>query len=317
MNPIVFIVGCPRSGTTLLQRLVDSHPRIAIVPEVEWIPRRYQNREGLTPDGLMTPQFAKILRSFGRYSSLPISQEELRDLLAQHPPLSYSKFISLLFDRYGKARGKELVGNKTVDHARNIATLHELWPEAKFVHLVRDGRDVCLSALSWRRADSLASRFSTWSRDPVSTAALWWEWHVRLAREAGRPLGSTLYHEIRYESLVDQPAAECRSLCEFLQLPFQEEMLRFHEKRAVSGPGLDAKHQWLPPTRGLRDWRKQMSQEEIERFEAAAGELLDELGYERRLRAPSRESLQQSLETRRRFEGSPLPRSWHISEAAG
>src|SRR5437867_7288328 len=171
MNPIVFIVGCPRSGTTWLQRLVDAHPRIAIVPEVEWISRRYENREGLTPDGLVTPRLAEGLRSFGRYASLPMSQEELRDLLAQEPPISYSRFVTLLFDRCGKARGKELVGNKTVDHARNIGTLHHLWPEAKFIHLIRDGRDVCLSALSWRRADKLASRFSTWRRDPVSTAA--------------------------------------------------------------------------------------------------------------------------------------------------
>ncbi len=77
------------------------------------------------------------------------------------------------------------------------------------------------------------------------------------------------------------PAEECAKLCSFLRLPFDDAMVRFHEGRTRKEPGLSTKKAWLPPTPGLRDWRSQMPPEDVERFEAAAGDLLDELGYER------------------------------------
>ena len=65
-----------------------------------------------------------------------------------------------------KAAGKRLVGDKTPAYVRSIPTLHDLWPEAKFVHIVRDGRDVALSAVNWDRAYKLANRYSTWTEAP-------------------------------------------------------------------------------------------------------------------------------------------------------
>ena len=100
------------------------------------------------------------------------------------------------------------MGDKTPGYVRRIPTLHALWPEAKFVHIIRDGRDVCLSAINWRKADHALGRFSTWTEDPITTAAVWWEWHVRLGREDGGSLPPKLYHEVRYEALVSVPARD-------------------------------------------------------------------------------------------------------------
>jgi hypothetical protein len=97
-----------------------------------------------------------------------------------------------------------LVGDKTPDYARNLPTLHALFPEAKFIHLIRDGRDVQLSAVNWKRkAARFTSLFPSWGKEPVATAAAWWEWHVRQARESGRLLGPGLYCEVHYEALVE------------------------------------------------------------------------------------------------------------------
>jgi len=315
-NPFLFIVGCPRSGTTLLQRMVDAHPQIAIIPEIGWIPRRYENRDGLTPEGLVAPAFVYDLLEkggFGRFTPLPMSRQELEDLLASGRSISYAALLTLCFERYGKARGKALVGNKTVDYARSIATLHSLWPQAKFVHLIRDGRDVCLSAMNWRRAGKLASRFATWREDPVSTAALWWEWYVRLGHEAGSRLGAELYYEIHYESLVAHPVEECAALCNFLGVPYDNAMLRFHQGRVKTGASLDAKHAWLPPTPGLRDWRSQMPPEDLEQFEAAAGDLLDELGYPPGADHLPAHRLERASRIRSLFEGRPLPQRWQAA----
>jgi hypothetical protein len=179
-----------------------------------------------------------------------------------------------------------------------MALLHELFPEARFVHLIRDGRDVALSAIAWRRASKLAKRLSTWNTHPVPTAALWWERHVRSGREAAELRDSDAYHEVRYEALIADPAVEAESLCNFLDLPFDESMLRFHEGRRRSEPGLSAKKAWLPPTSGLRDWASEMSAENVERFEAMAGDLLDELGYPRAVPEPAAEACELAEEIR-------------------
>jgi hypothetical protein len=317
MNPFVFIIGCARSGTTLLRRIVNAHPRIAITQETHWIPGFFEKRIGLTPEGQVTLQLVAELLDYDRFPRLKIDREQLERLFHSGPAVSYADFIAGIFDLYGQARGKSLVGDKTPGYVRDIGTLHGLWPEAKFVHLIRDGRDVSLSAINWKgKGDKLARRFSTWGEHPVTTAAVWWKWRVALGREGGQWLGPDLYYELRYEALVARPAQECARLCAFLDVPYDEAMLRFHEGHTKDDPTLDAKRAWRPITPGLRDWRTQMSAEDLERFEAAAGDLLDELGYPRAAPLPRPEALAHAARIRDRFtldaqaRGRGLPEDW-------
>ena len=281
-NPYLFIVGCPRSGTTLLRRILNAHPQIAIGPESHWIPRWFEKRKGLTPDGFVTPELISNLLDNRRFRRLRISPEQLDGLIKSDAPVSFATFVSDLFNLYGDRKRKPLVGDKTPGYARRIKTLHNLWPKARFIHLIRDGRNVCLSVVNWkRRIGDFTTRFPTWNEDPISTVALWWEWHVQMARDAGHLLGPELYYEIRYESLVTNPAEECERLCSFLGVSYDDCMLRFHEGRTKTDSGLSPKKAWIPIKPGLRDWRRQMAARDIEIFEAVVGHLLDELGYER------------------------------------
>jgi hypothetical protein len=287
MSPFVFIVGCPRSGTTLLRRVVNAHPQVAIPHETHWVPDFFQKRVGLTPDGLVTPELIDRLVAHRKFPKLGVSRQQLEGLLGAGAAVPYARFVTGVYDLHGQGQGKALVGDKTPEYGRKIRTLHGLWPEAKFVHLIRDGRDVCLSHLNWQvKAAKLSRRLRTWDEDPVSTAAVWWEWNVRLVREAGGALGPGLYHELRYEALVARPEEECGKLCAFLGLPYDAAMLRFHEGRTRADPTLDAKRAWRPITPGLRDWRTEMPAEGQERFEASAGDLLGELGYPRAVSRP-------------------------------
>src|ERR671913_1776068 len=212
-DPYLFIVGCARSGTTLVHRIVDAHPEIAITPEMHWISRQFKSRNGLVASELISE-----LAEHKRFAQFEIPREEFEGLLGSGEAVPYPTFLRRVFALYGKIKNKPLVGNKTPAYIRRMLDLHALWPEAKFVHIIRDGRDVCLSVLNWKKADHIVGRYASWEEDPVSTTALWWERKVRTAREAGARLGSSLYYEVRYESLISRPEQECQRLCEFLDV---------------------------------------------------------------------------------------------------
>jgi hypothetical protein len=302
VNPYLFIVGSHRSGTTLLRRIVEAHSRIAVVPETQWIPAFYKDRVGLTAEGLVTPEFISQLIAHRKFRHLGISPGELGLLLQGGERLAYAHFVGRIFDRCAAARSKPLVGDKTPNYVRQIHVLHTLWPRTRFVHLIRDGRDVCLSVLSWKRkAARMAELFPTWDDDAVTTAALCWERDVRQGREKGSTLGPGLYQEVRYEALVGSPAEQTRRLCSGLGVAYEDSMLEFHRGRIRAEPGLSPKEAWLPITPGLRDWKVQMTPSEVERFEAAAGVLLDELGYARGCPRPSPAAREQAARIRERF----------------
>jgi Sulfotransferase family len=200
----------------------------------------------VTPVGLVTPELISWLLSPEKFTRMWIGQHELEGLVAGEEPVSYSTFVTSVFDLYGKGQDKRLVGDKTPSYLRHIPTLHALWPQAKFVHIIRDGRDVCLSMVNWKKGHVAAGCPATWTEDPLVTAALWWKHRVRLGREVGGALRPERNYEIRYESLVSQPATECAALCDFLGLPYHDAMLKFYEGREKADHSLDAKKAWRP-----------------------------------------------------------------------
>jgi Sulfotransferase family len=311
MNPYVFFVGCTRSGTTLLRRIGDAHPELAVAPEQQWLPRWWEWQVGVEPDGTVTADLVDMLIADRRFGLLELPFRRVTQLIEREPREHYARVVSALFDLYGELRGKRLVGEKTPKYGRYLPTLHALWPHAKAVHLIRDGRDVALSLLAWDKAERNVGRFPAWDDDPVTTAALYWEWNVRLGREAVG-FGPGTYYELRYEALVADPQRECRALCDFLALEFDPAMLRSHEGRERSKPGLSAKKAWKPITPGLRSWRQEMAPDAVARFEAAAGTLLDELGYERGAQDPSDEELERAEQLRTTFADAARRHRWRV-----
>jgi hypothetical protein len=316
-NPYLFIVGCARSGTTLLRRIVDAHPHIAIMPPIHWIVSFRKRDARQTAGGIVTKETVSALLEHRRFVQLEVSPAQFEGLIGPDETPSYADFLARIFGLYAQVKGKSLVGNKTPVYVRRISTLHTLWPKARFVHLIRDGRDVCLSVTNWSKAAPIAARYSTWTKDPVSTIALWWKQKVQQGREAGSSLGPELYYEIRYESLVTNPAEECKALCAFLALPYDDAMLRFYEEQTKTEPDLEAEHPWLPITPGLRDWRTQMAAEDVQRFEAVTGDLLEELQYPRAVRCPQPEAQRHAASIQKIFiqdarsrRARTLPKGW-------
>ncbi len=315
VNPFLFLGGCLRSGTTLARRILDAHPLLAVVHETQWPPRLFERGRGVTAGGTVTSELLPLLFEHPRFARLEMEPEVVEKLFAEGAPLGYADFVSRLFDLYGENRGKPLVGEKSPGYVRHIPTLSGLWPYARFVHVIRDGRDVSLSVLSWKKRHKLA-RFSTWAQDPLTTVALWWEWHVRMGVEDGSELGGSRYRELRYEALVQRPVRAVREVCLWLGLDYDEAMLAYHEGQRVRGHGHAARGPGLPVTPGLRSWKSQMAHDDVVRFEAACADLIEDLGYERataRLPTPAIDAaarLRRAFATDLRQQQRAVPREW-------
>jgi hypothetical protein len=270
-----FIVGSNRSGTTLLRSMFDSHPAMAIPPETYFVLRMARARRRYEASREFdTPRFISDLSRAGGFQRMGLRIDRVRNLLESKPGLDLPEAMRVLFREYAAEHGKARYGDKTPSYVSHIPFLAEVFPEACFIHIIRDGRDVSLSLL-----DNSADR--------LDEAAHFWRACVTAGRDAGRALGPGRYTEVRYEDLVLNPRERLTELCTFLGLDFDDRMLDYRDSAqkwmaATRDPNI---HQSLlkPPTRQVRDWRTAMSRDEIFLFEALNGDLLDELGYERTL----------------------------------
>jgi hypothetical protein len=306
-NPYLFVVGCPRSGTTLLQRMLDNHPRLAVANDTHFIPRALekvapQAVEAVTrgDDLPLTPELVEGVRAYHRFPRLGLVDAAVREAAAQSA--TYREFVSALYAEYGRLRGKPLAGEKTPDYVRRLPLLHALFPWARTVHIIRDGRDVALSLLEWANEDKGPGKFALWRDEPVAVCALWWRWLVSTGRRDGQGLGPTRYFEVWYEDLVARPEQTLHDVATFLGVSFAPEMAAYHEGKSRPAPGRSAKCAWLPPTPGLRDWRAQMAERDVELFEALGGDLLSSLGYERAVPTTSPGTAEAARECLRRWE---------------
>src|SRR5262249_48721143 len=152
------------------------------------------------PDGLLASEPVAKWFAQKRFDQYHINPEEIRRLIEPGRLLPYRVFLTRLFDLYGKTHGKPVIGSLTPSYLRLLPVVHRLWPMAKFVHLIRDGRDVWQSVLSRKETECSVTRYATWAEDPVATTALWWKRKVLQGRQGGCKLAPGLYYEVRYES---------------------------------------------------------------------------------------------------------------------
>ena len=283
--PFVFVVGCPRSGTTLLQRMLDSHPQLTIANDTHFITRAAKRVFRRESQPSLTPELVASVKSYRRFYRMGLSEEEVD--VAAEDCLTYAAFVSRLYAQRGQKFQKDLSGEKTPDNCRNMPLLHGLFPASRFVHIIRDGRNTALSTLNWATESKGPGKWSLWNEDPLATCALWWRWQAGIGERDGQKLGKDYYHRLKYEELVAEPETELGKISTFLGIPYSESMANYHAGKTRHQPGLSAKAAWLPPVKNLRNWQTDMSPEDVDVFEGIAGKLLNGSGYSCRGRRPS------------------------------
>jgi Sulfotransferase family len=272
--PFPFIVGRGRSGTTLLRTMFDSHPDVAFPPESHFIVGLGLSQDLYDSDGgFASDVFLRRLMSRPHFQRWELPTEDVRAAFDDGIG-SYADAIRRVYSIYATHQGKHRYGDKTPSHVLHISYLAQLFSEGRFIHLIRDGRNGALSYLK-----------EPFGPSTVGEAAIWWKRMVVAGRTAGKQLDERRYREVHYESLVEDPEATLRDLCEFIDVSFDEAMLHYYDRPDIlSRFGIRASaHQNVhrAPTANIRDWRAEMSREDVALFEAIAGDLLSELGYER------------------------------------
>jgi hypothetical protein len=266
--PLV-VLGVSRSGTTLLRVVLDRSPGLAIPDESFFVPLlarrhgRVVRRERFLDDVGRIP----TIRAWG------LTAPDVAPRIADGMPTGDA--IAAVFEAYAERERKPRWGDKTPMYMRHLPLLERLFPQAQYVHLVRDGRDAAVSFL-----ELPAGTYSrTWAHPETPRAfACLWRVEVSAARELGSRVGPSRYLETRYEELVSDPEATVRRICDFAGLPFEAAMLGYPDAVDVSAKP----HQQRllqPPTRGVRNWRSELGERDARGFEDVGGELLGELGY--------------------------------------
>lgn len=280
MRP-VFIVGAPRSGTTLLQFMLRSHPNISlptaeshfIVPLAlrsdEFEPLNEENiRRVYEATAGMNPVFVRE-----DLHGLEFDPQALASAACAAQRQRFAQVIDFLFETNAKGEGKIRWGDKTPYYALHLPILNLLFPDAQFIHIVRDGRDCALSML--------ARRFDLKIYNLVDAASVWAR-YVRAARRDGRLLGAGRFHEFRYEDLLEQPERTVRSICEFLGEPFSEDVIEFRKPKNQGGKRPKTPLLLRPVQQdNAGKWRAALTMRQLSIFEAIGGDLLEKYGYER------------------------------------
>jgi hypothetical protein len=274
----IFIVGAPRSGTTMLQYRLRNHPRISLpTGESHFIVSLYRD-QGKYGDLARPEDIRRILlamlaqnRSFLETDlhGLQFDVDALADELHAEGRHTLPAIISGLFEKNARGEGKVRWGDKTPYYVMHLPKLLEWFPDAQIVHLIRDGRDVALS-LFGRQHD-----FHVYN---AYFAAEYWESYVERGRALGRALSPDQYLELRYEDLLAQPEDTMRQLCTFLGEAYSEALF---EVASTGGPASKTPlvHKPLQADNAGK-WRSRMTASQVRAFEGVAGRTLREFGYE-------------------------------------
>ncbi len=281
-QPFPFIVGVGRSGTTLLRLMLDSHSRLSIPAETGFIPELLDQKTDLSKQ-----EFIDIISGSPNWPDIALSKGKVEEALKKIKPFTIPEGIRAVYKVYALQHGKAFFGDKTPGYCLYIDQIQKILPEARFIHIIRDGRDVALSVRP------------LWFSPSKEIAGIAADWSDRIQKTRALSKQCNHYLEVMYESLVADPENEIRKILNFIDLPYEKQVLdyykntgerlnevkdRYKEDGSLLISKIDRlynhRNTFSPPlVEKLYRWKKEMSKEEQLDFERIAHRTLKETGY--------------------------------------
>jgi len=242
----IFLVGAERSGTTLLRLMLDHHPRIAFHEEFAYAVELV-GEDGEFPDVEKYCQWLQQQRGFRLRNYALDRRSSYPDLL--------NSFLWQKIQRDKSSQTVEVVGATIHRHFDRVLFI---WPDARFIHIVREGRDVARSRVKMG-----------WAGNVWVGAAAWVEVEAQWTHLQMKPDSDSRWIEVKYENLVTRPRETLASICDFAGVQYDDRMLSYteHTSYGPSDPQL------------AQQWRRTLTEKEVRLVEARAGTMLEHRGY--------------------------------------
>lgn len=274
-GPPVVVLGVARSGTTLLREMLNHHSDLAIPSESYFLIALWDRfLHGDLEKLLADLAYATQVREWG------VDPDAVRARLPG--TADFPDVIRAVYECFAESRGKRRFGDKTPLYMLHLELLEHAFSRPVYVHIIRDVRDAALSYAAMPAGHPWGWLYPA----GVADFACRWRRQVERARKFGSSVGPDRYVELRYEDLVLEPERRLHEVCARIGLTFEDSMLEYYRD---ADPCTLVNHRRLaePPSPSGRTWRQTMRAGDVERLEAVAGDLLDELGYERAFPRPS------------------------------
>jgi hypothetical protein len=308
-----FIVGAERSGTTMLRLMLNAHPEV-VVPSETWFLIDLMNALPLTGplDTTHQERACQVIVSHRRWKDMGIPDAVLVDRVMRLTRPALADVMSAIYAELLERAQKSRWGDKTPEYVIEIDRLHRVFPESKFLHVIRDARDVSLSLMK-----------KQWRGTFTVNAARYWSNYVTRGMISGRRLPAGLYREVHYEDIVRDPERSLREICEFLELRYTDDVLHFHRGATEKIPAYERSHHTntarAPQMDDIHRWKREGSWMQVMSVEAVAGSTMDRVRQERHFRGVSRllpavlglaeSALWGALRLRRTLFGTPPARA--------
>ncbi|CAN5531422.1 hypothetical protein BH11ARM2_BH11ARM2_02330 [soil metagenome] len=273
---LLFIVGSGRCGTTILRAMFDSHPEYAIPSETHLFNHYEQyHRQKFENPATRDQGFVDLFKE-DRIEGIRLDQGRVKELLAETDGSWENLFLAML-TTYRESRNRHRAGEKSPKHLVRIEHLHKAYPDAKFIHVVRDPRAVVSSFVN--------AKFYKYAegKNPYRAIDKWVQ-AMKIHRMVMGWPDHSCYATTRYEDLVTQPEVELRRLCEFMSVEFDPNMIDY-KNHATVGFVRDEKNRAGIRTDlhqgSLETWRQKIPAKLIAMTEALCGNGMEEFGYKR------------------------------------
>lgn len=314
-TPPFFIVGCGRSGTTLLQSLLSAHSRIAVTPETHFMKRAEREGARRRKAPADFDAFWRDLMAWSRFREMGVEPAHVLARIEAQGTRDFRTVFAAMLETYGEMTGKPRVGEKTPGHYQYIDMIFDWFPDTRIVAIRRDPRDVVASHLAapWVTDQMAPGRL----RAPfirrlrafhvAERALLWRRANDEILADAET---DPRVHMVVYEDLVVRPEQELRRICDFLGESYEPGMLAPRDDTpTMPVPTTDRiRSQWgdwnhthharanAPVSAGsVGRWREKLSPSEAGLIEAICGPAMMRRGYRPEMPGSPRRLLGQAL----------------------
>lgn len=272
---LFFIIGCPRSGTTLFQSMLASHPEVILPAETGFYLLLYTKYYSQWGELFTSENFEKAIETslnFYRIKDLNLDSNTIR-AKCQNKSQSWETIFLAILATYAEKHHVKRIGEKSPRHYECLGLLKERFPQAKFIHMIRDPRAVVLSLMN-----------APFGSDRIGNSCNIWQEAIYVHCQYADTLGSERYRVVKYEDLVFQPEETLKQICDFLNLEFSSQMLQFDRRKELGFNQRYLEHMsnTLKPifTSSIDRWQNELNSSQIAIIQAVLAKEMQLLNYQ-------------------------------------